>query len=118
MNVARLNMSHGTHESHKAVVDLVRDYNATGRGCVSTMLDTKVRGALPVAGLLLALALRALLLVIALLLSCSCGGASSALSHTLCAARSHTCAACLSARAPRCAAATWQSRCRWSAATG
>lgn len=42
MNVARLNMSHGTHESHKAVIDLVHAYNATGRGCIATMLDTKV----------------------------------------------------------------------------
>lgn len=42
MNVARLNMSHGSHESHKAVIDLVRAYNATGRGCIATMLDTKV----------------------------------------------------------------------------
>ncbi|KAI8477423.1 MAG: pyruvate kinase [Monoraphidium minutum] len=41
MDVARLNMSHGTHESHKAVVDLVREYNASGRGVVATMLDTK-----------------------------------------------------------------------------
>eukprot|EP00879_Flechtneria_rotunda_P022776 GHRR01024053.1.p1 GENE.GHRR01024053.1~~GHRR01024053.1.p1 ORF type:complete len:492 (+),score=145.60 GHRR01024053.1:167-1642(+) len=41
MNVARLNMSHGTHESHKAVIDLVKEYNKTGRGCVATMLDTK-----------------------------------------------------------------------------
>jgi hypothetical protein len=43
MSVARLNMSHGSHESHKAVIDLVQAYNETGRGCVATMLDTKVR---------------------------------------------------------------------------
>lgn len=42
MNVCRLNMSHGNHESHRAVMDLVRDYNATGRGAIATMLDTKV----------------------------------------------------------------------------
>lgn len=42
MSVARLNMSHGSHESHKAVIDLVTAYNETGRGCVATMLDTKV----------------------------------------------------------------------------
>ena len=41
MNVARLNMSHGDHKSHKAVVDLVREYNALGRGNVAIMLDTK-----------------------------------------------------------------------------
>ena len=41
MNVARLNMSHGDHASHKAVVDLVKEYNASGRGCVAIMLDTK-----------------------------------------------------------------------------
>ena len=32
MNVARLNMSHGDHASHQAVVDLVKEYNALGRG--------------------------------------------------------------------------------------
>ncbi|KAK9819720.1 hypothetical protein WJX72_001658 [[Myrmecia] bisecta] len=41
MNVARLNMSHGDHKSHKAVVDLVKEYNKLGRGCVALMLDTK-----------------------------------------------------------------------------
>jgi pyruvate kinase len=46
MSVARLNMSHGSHDSHKAVIDLVRAYNETGRGCVATMLDTKVRALL------------------------------------------------------------------------
>lgn len=42
MCVARLNMSHGNHDSHRDVIDLVREYNASGRGCISTMLDTKV----------------------------------------------------------------------------
>jgi pyruvate kinase len=32
MNVARLNMSHGDHASHQAVVDLVKEYNKLGRG--------------------------------------------------------------------------------------
>jgi pyruvate kinase len=41
MNVARLNMSHGDHASHKRVVDLVKEYNTLGRGCVAIMLDTK-----------------------------------------------------------------------------
>jgi pyruvate kinase len=41
MNVARLNMSHGDHKSHKAVVDLVKEYNLLGRGNVAIMLDTK-----------------------------------------------------------------------------
>jgi pyruvate kinase len=41
MNVARLNMSHGDHKSHKAVVDLVKEYNSLGRNCVAIMLDTK-----------------------------------------------------------------------------
>jgi len=30
MNVSRLNMSHGDHESHKQVIDLVKEYNASG----------------------------------------------------------------------------------------
>jgi len=41
MNVARMNMSHGDHKSHKAVVDLVKEYNTLGRGNVALMLDTK-----------------------------------------------------------------------------
>jgi pyruvate kinase len=41
MNVARLNMSHGDHKSHKAVVDLIREYNRLDRGNVAIMLDTK-----------------------------------------------------------------------------
>lgn len=41
MNVARLNMSHGDHKSHKAVVDLVKEYNKLNRNNVAIMLDTK-----------------------------------------------------------------------------
>ena len=41
MDVVRLNMSHGTHESHKEVVDLVREYNTLGRHTLAIMLDTK-----------------------------------------------------------------------------
>jgi len=43
MNVVRLNMSHGDHASHKAVVDLVKEYNASGRRTdkVGLLLDTK-----------------------------------------------------------------------------
>eukprot|EP00245_Coleochaete_scutata_P005455 TRINITY_DN19008_c0_g1_i1.p1 TRINITY_DN19008_c0_g1~~TRINITY_DN19008_c0_g1_i1.p1 ORF type:complete len:645 (-),score=146.76 TRINITY_DN19008_c0_g1_i1:328-2226(-) len=42
MNVARLNMSHGEHSWHRAVVDLVREYNVEHNGHVlAVMLDTK-----------------------------------------------------------------------------
>lgn len=41
MAVARLNMSHGDHKSHKVVVDLVKEYNALNRNCIALMLDTK-----------------------------------------------------------------------------
>lgn len=41
MAVARLNMSHGDHKSHKVVVDLVKEYNAMNRNCIALMLDTK-----------------------------------------------------------------------------
>ncbi|KAK9863770.1 hypothetical protein WJX84_012254 [Apatococcus fuscideae] len=41
MNVARLNMSHGDHASHKAVVDLIREYNKLNEHSVAIMLDTK-----------------------------------------------------------------------------
>jgi len=41
MNVARLNMSHGDHKSHGAVIDLIREYNALGRGNIAILLDTK-----------------------------------------------------------------------------
>lgn len=39
--MVRLNMSHGDHKSHKAVVDLVREYNRLDRGNLAIMLDTK-----------------------------------------------------------------------------
>lgn len=42
MNVARLNMSHGDHASHKAIVDLIKEYNETRGGNIAVMLDTKV----------------------------------------------------------------------------
>ena len=45
MNVVRLNMSHGDHDSHMKVVELVREYNAMAmqRGCptLAILLDTK-----------------------------------------------------------------------------
>ena len=41
MNVVRLNMSHGTHDSHGQVIELVREYNSLGRGNLAIMLDTK-----------------------------------------------------------------------------
>lgn len=45
MNVARLNMSHGDHKSHGAVIELIREYNTLGRGHIGILLDTKVRTA-------------------------------------------------------------------------
>lgn len=42
MNVARLNMSHGDHESHKKTIDLVKEYNSQFEDkVVAIMLDTK-----------------------------------------------------------------------------
>ncbi|KAI5076322.1 hypothetical protein GOP47_0008387 [Adiantum capillus-veneris] len=42
MNVARLNMSHGDHNSHKKVIDLVKEFNATSPdNVIAIMLDTK-----------------------------------------------------------------------------
>lgn len=44
MNVARLNMSHGDHNSHQKTIDLVREYNAQSKdNVIAIMLDTKVR---------------------------------------------------------------------------
>ena len=42
LNVARLNMSHGDHSTHGAVVDLIRRHNATAATPVAMMVDTKV----------------------------------------------------------------------------
>lgn len=43
MNVARLNMSHGDHASHKKTIDLVKEYNAQfEEKVIAIMLDTKV----------------------------------------------------------------------------
>ncbi|KAM7272687.1 hypothetical protein ACFE04_027350 [Oxalis oulophora] len=42
MNVARLNMSHGDHNSHQKIIDLVKEYNAANPdNVVAIMLDTK-----------------------------------------------------------------------------
>jgi pyruvate kinase len=42
MNVARLNMSHGDHASHKKVIDLVREFNVqAAANVIAIMLDTK-----------------------------------------------------------------------------
>ncbi|KAF9689696.1 hypothetical protein SADUNF_Sadunf01G0119100 [Salix dunnii] len=42
MNVARLNMSHGDHASHKLTIDLVKEYNAqSDDNVIAIMLDTK-----------------------------------------------------------------------------
>lgn len=42
MNVARMNMSHGDHTSHKKVIDLVKEYNAQSKdNVIAIMLDTK-----------------------------------------------------------------------------
>ena len=43
MDVARLNMSHGDHSSHKKTIDLVKEYNAQcDDKVIAIMLDTKV----------------------------------------------------------------------------
>ncbi|KAF3540569.1 hypothetical protein F2Q69_00019764 [Brassica cretica] len=42
MNVARMNMSHGDHASHKKVINLVKEYNAQSKdNTIAIMLDTK-----------------------------------------------------------------------------
>lgn len=41
MNVARLNMSHGTHEWHRDVINKVKSINEKGELSVAIMLDTK-----------------------------------------------------------------------------
>ncbi|MDA0376128.1 MAG: pyruvate kinase [bacterium] len=41
MNIARLNFSHGTRESHQEIIDRIQSYNATSGLPVGIMLDTK-----------------------------------------------------------------------------
>lgn len=41
LNVCRLNMSHGNHDSHREVVDRIKQYNTEKRGCMAILLDTK-----------------------------------------------------------------------------
>lgn len=41
MNVARFNFSHGTHESHKAMFDVVKELREKKRRPIATLLDTK-----------------------------------------------------------------------------
>lgn len=41
MSVARFNMSHGTHESHKKMIDLVKQARNNKNKSVSIMIDTK-----------------------------------------------------------------------------
>ncbi len=42
MNVARLNFSHGTHESHAKFVDIIHEANKThGSRKLAILLDTK-----------------------------------------------------------------------------
>mmetsp|Transcript_13309 Transcript_13309/g.27041 ORF Transcript_13309/g.27041 Transcript_13309/m.27041 type:complete len:561 (-) Transcript_13309:3614-5296(-) len=41
MNVVRLNMSHGTHEWHQSVIDMVREVNREGVYNLGLLLDTK-----------------------------------------------------------------------------
>ncbi len=41
MNVARFNMSHGTHESHKALIDAVKQARANKNKPVAILIDTK-----------------------------------------------------------------------------
>lgn len=41
MNVARFNMSHGTHESHKALIDAVKKARINKNKPVAIMIDTK-----------------------------------------------------------------------------
>ena len=41
MNVARFNMSHGSHESHKLVVDRVKALNASMNNAVALLMDTQ-----------------------------------------------------------------------------
>jgi pyruvate kinase len=41
MSVARLNMTHGTHAWHEAVIERIRRVNAEHGYCVAVMVDTE-----------------------------------------------------------------------------
>lgn len=41
MNIARLNMSHGSHESHKKVIDRVKEINSRNPFPIAVLLDTQ-----------------------------------------------------------------------------
>lgn len=41
MNIARLNMSHGDHESHKAVIERIKKMNAKSGHSVAMLMDTQ-----------------------------------------------------------------------------
>jgi len=41
MNVARLNFSHGTHEQHKKMIDLIKSIREKLNMPIAIMLDTK-----------------------------------------------------------------------------
>lgn len=44
MNVARLNFSHGTHESHQKVIDTFKKVRAESGKPIALLLDTKGPG--------------------------------------------------------------------------
>ena len=41
MNIARLNMSHGSHDSHAEVIESIRKLNITSEQPIAVMLDTQ-----------------------------------------------------------------------------
>ncbi|MBT5487486.1 MAG: pyruvate kinase, partial [Deltaproteobacteria bacterium] len=41
MNVARLNFSHGTHQSHKKIIEKIRNLNKDRQYPIAIMLDTQ-----------------------------------------------------------------------------
>ena len=39
MNTARLNFSHGTHKTHKQIIDIIRQLSGTGRNKIKLLQD-------------------------------------------------------------------------------